>query len=535
MAIALADMNRDGKQDLIVIAENDRKCPVLSQCVGRRSEPVFAAATVLKTAAGDDFVAEDIRADVADWNGDGLPDIITGSRSGSVKIAYNRGTPTVPAFAAPTTALDAEGLTARRLVQPERPPRRRQPGRHARPCRVLQLGQHQLPDQHRHAAKPRLPDSGTFSLSGPESAVVDMHALCDGPIVDFADFNGDGTIDLVAGGEVGGKVRMAFGQSGESYVGEIREIIAAHPQDLGAYLSDPANMAAQERMQSLQGALYDYVVSFATPRQKKQIGRGLVDLIADVPAVLPATDVRSRTTTGHAVARRADLAHPLMVEYDDPAARRALADAAQLHGRIPKTRAKRSGCSMPTTHRIRAGPKPSTSGSARFRGKSTPARASRPTTGWAAALPCPRAHEEHLQRHPVDGGEYGFGKDARQVIGDRGSENWFMTVCAHEACHDLDAYVRQRPDLYRRWGQTLVLAGGPDMRADPATGWLSWELTKQHFREAGSVERPTGRLGRRVEEILEQASGIRVARVRVHARQHSVVLRRSTGKPGHPR
>ena len=53
---------------------------------------MFAAATVLKTTAGDDFVAEDIRADVADWNGDGLPDIITGSRSGSVKIAYNRGT-----------------------------------------------------------------------------------------------------------------------------------------------------------------------------------------------------------------------------------------------------------------------------------------------------------------------------------------------------------------------------------------------------------------------------------------------------------
>jgi hypothetical protein len=31
----------------------------------------------------------------------------------------------------------------------------------------------------------------------------------------------------------------------------------------------------------------------------------------------------------------------------------------------------------------------------------------------------------------------------------------------------------------------LVQAGGPDMRADPATGWLSWDLTKAHFREAG--------------------------------------------------
>ena len=60
-----------------------------------------------------------------------------------------------------------------------------------------------------------------------------------------------------------------------------------------------------------------------------------------------------------------------------------------------------------------------------------------------------------------------------------------MTVVHHEASHDLDAYVRRFPDLNRRWGQTLVLAGGPDMRANPATGWPSWDLTQRHFREAG--------------------------------------------------
>ena len=30
-----------------------------------------------------------------------------------------------------------------------------------------------------------------------------------------------------------------------------------------------------------------------------------------------------------------------------------------------------------------------------------------------------------------------------------------------------------------------MLAGGPDMRADPQTGWLSWDLTKRHFRDRG--------------------------------------------------
>jgi hypothetical protein len=60
-----------------------------------------------------------------------------------------------------------------------------------------------------------------------------------------------------------------------------------------------------------------------------------------------------------------------------------------------------------------------------------------------------------------------------------------MTVVHHEACHDVDAYVRMSPELSRRWGQVLVMAGGPDMRADPQSGWLSWDLTKRHFREHG--------------------------------------------------
>lgn len=65
---------------------------------------------------------------------------------------------------------------------------------------------------------------------------------------------------------------------------------------------------------------------------------------------------------------------------------------------------------------------------------------------------------------PVDRGEYGFGSDARTVLGDRGSENWFLTVVHHEAYHDVDAYVRTSPELSRRWSQVLVRAGGPDMR-----------------------------------------------------------------------
>jgi len=52
-------------------------------------QPVLAEPVVLPAKAGGDFIAADHRAEIADWNGDGLPDVITGSFSGAVKVAYH--------------------------------------------------------------------------------------------------------------------------------------------------------------------------------------------------------------------------------------------------------------------------------------------------------------------------------------------------------------------------------------------------------------------------------------------------------------
>jgi len=121
-------------------------------------------------------------------------------------------------------------------------------------------------------------------------------------------------------------------ESGRAYLKEIAALIAAHPQDLGAFLADPANTTARSRMQTLQAALYDYVTTFATPSQQQEIVRGLLDLIAaypqyfrlqqhDIPQQpgIPSLAVQVWLTT-------------LMADYDNPAARRALADAAQFTG-----------------------------------------------------------------------------------------------------------------------------------------------------------------------------------------------------------
>ena len=121
------------------------------------------------------------------------------------------------------------------------------------------------------ATKPSLGPTGQFTVSGANDSKLDLHQLTDGPIVDFADINGDGTWDLVMGSEIKGRVRIAWGRGGNSYLRDIARIMAEHPSDLGAFLADSANESAKARMLALQGALYDFVVSFATPEQRRQL------------------------------------------------------------------------------------------------------------------------------------------------------------------------------------------------------------------------------------------------------------------------
>ena len=484
LTLAWVDMDRDGKRDLVLIAE-DRKVRWARNLATAAGQPVLAEPMVIPAQAGGDFIADNIRADIADWNGDGLPDVLTGSGSGAVKISYNVGTAAAPKFAPPGATLDTEGRTIE--------------GSYNLNIRIADLNQDGVPDfvdsynwgtinfrvNTGSRVAPRLPATGTFSVAGPASAKLDLHALTDGPLVDFADFNGDGTIDLVCGGEVGGTVRLGFGESGRSYLREIAAILEAHPQDLGMFLANPVNAAAKLRMIALQGALYDYVTTLATPSQKEEIRRGLLAVIAAHPQYLKLQAYDLKQQPGISSLAVQMWLTTLLADYDNPAARRALADAAQFTGGYRKL--------VQDVGLIYADNAQNPRGAeAIYQWVRTIPREIYPGTGITAADwlgPHPFLVRGHLKNtfngSPVNRGEYGFGKDARAVIGDRGSENWFMTVVHHEACHDVDAYVRKSATLGRRWGQVLVRAGGPDMRADPQTGWLSWELTKNHFRECG--------------------------------------------------
>jgi hypothetical protein len=485
LAISWVDVDRDGQKDLVVAADADRKIRWCRNTAAAGAEPVLTAPVVFKARDGGDFVADNARIDVADWNGDGLPDAIIGTFSGDVKIAYNVGTADSPVLDPPTAALDSTGRTLN--------------GSYNLNARVTDVNQDSTPDLVVsynwgtidfliNTGAPRrahLADPGRYSVTGPGFAPLDLHAMTDGPQVDFGDLNGDGPTDMVMGGEVGGRVRLALGQSGESYLGAIEALVAAHPRDLGPYLADPAHAGAKGRMQSSLGALYDYVTRFATPSQKDHIARGLTQLIAKHPQYFKQQkfDLKKQPALpGLAAQVWLTL---LMARELDPATRKALADAAELTGGYRKL-AEEVGLLYVENHQNPRGAE------AIYQWVRTVPREIYPGTLITAAdwlgdrSFLLRGHAKNtFNGAPVDNGEYGFGADARRVIGDRGSENWFMTVVHHEACHDVDAYVRKSPDMTRRWGQTLVLAGGPEMRADPATGWLSWDLTQKHFREAG--------------------------------------------------
>ena len=480
ISISIVDMNKDALRDIVAVA-TDRKIRLYLNTHNREGIPSLAPATILAGISGEDFLVDDLRVDIADWNGDGWPDVVTGSRSGQVKIAYNTG----GSFELPTPKLDIQRLSIS--------------GSYNLNVRLVDINLDNVPDfvtsynwgsiyfriNQGTDTEPILSERGQFDVRRADSEIVDFHKLCDGPIVDFADFNGDGVMDLIAGGERGGKIYLAFGNSGQSYVEEIRKMVENHPKNLGVYLDDPKNSTAKKKMQSLHGALYDYAVSFASPSQKERIFAELAALVRDFPQYFKLQKFDLQKNPGMPSLAVQTWLTMLMTSYYDPSARKVLADAANLTGGYRRL--------VVDLGLIYSDNNQSPDGAnAIYEWLRTIPREVYPGTCITAAdwmggkTFLVRGHMKNtFNGHPVDGGEYGFRQDARKVIGDRGSENWFMTVVHHEACHDLDAYVRKYPDLTRRWGQVLVRAGGPDMRANPTTGWFDKDMTKRHFKEVG--------------------------------------------------
>lgn len=484
LPIALADMTGDGVPDLVV-SDPANKLRLYRNTAPAKTTPAYAAPVVLKKPDGSDFVLPDRRFDLGDVNGDGKPDLVTGTGSGTGYLFLNAGTAADPRYEA----------TGKELFS----------GSYNLYPRLCELNGNGTIDLVRGVNWGSIsywldiPLRGvegdrTLSVAAPDGKPADLHGLTDGAIVDFADFNGDGIPDLVAGGHRDGKIHLGYGvrKGIAESIAEIEAVYNAHPNDLGPALAANDN-ALLNKINAANGNIAT-LISNGTLGVRETVYAALAAHIRKYPAFLKYKELDTKLY--HHVPSIV-LQNWVFLTYalpDTPARRAETADLLGLAGPVREIYLE-SGLAIGDN------------------GKSVP----------AAYLTI----RDFMRRHPREafpdafisfdqlyGDSRGgfvwtpnsakntFGQNAlgnanewqpdetaaiEAVLGKgRASGDYFTFVMAHEVCHSLDHYVRTRAnaDLARRWGQMLCLAGGPDVVAG-ANGWIDWTATQKRFQEKG--------------------------------------------------
>jgi hypothetical protein len=480
--IALMDMTGDEVTDLVV-ADSVNKLRVYRNTAAVGAAPVFASAVFVKHANGADFTLADRRFDLGDWNGDGKPDLVTGTYSGNVQLFLNSGTAADPRFGSGTTLLsDSYNLYPR----------------------LCDLNGNGLVDflrginwggilYWRDAGSKGLANSTTLSIADPAGASPDLHALTDGAMVDFGDFNGDGKPDLVIGGHASDKIYLAYGtlRTMTQSLAEIEAIYDAYPTDLGVALSANTN-ALLNAVNQANWNLISHIQN-GTLGTRESVFAALTNHIAKYWFLKYQT---LDTTNFHHVPSIA-LQNWVMLEYalaDTPARRTNIAAVMGLTG-VMRTIFLETGLALGDN------------------GKSIPA-------AYGTIRDFQRRHPRELFPDAIltidqlysDGrggfiwtpnstkntfGDWAVGL-ANEWAGDltsaiekvlgagAASGDYFTFVMGHEVTHSLDGYVNSRAntDLRRRWGLMLCTAAGPDVI--PGTnGWWDWTATKTNFLARG--------------------------------------------------
>jgi hypothetical protein len=481
--IALMDLTGDGMKDLVV-ADSASRLRVYRNTAAPGATPVYAAYVTVKHTNGTVFVMPDQRFDLGDWNGDGKPDLVTGTFSGDVKLFLNTGTATDPRFST-GTVLFSDSYQ----IYP----------------RLLDLNGNGLVDllrginwgdirYWRDAGALGLGSSMTFTIADAFGVSPDLHSLTDGAVVDFGDFNSDGKLDLVIGGQAGSaNLFIAFGvqPSIADSIAEIEAIYDAYPTDVGVALS-ANNDALLNVVNNANWNLISHLQN-GTLGTREALYAALTNHINKYWFL----KYQSLDTTYFHHVPSIVLQNWVMLEYvlaDTPTQRTNIANVMGLTGTM-RTIFLETGLALGDN------------------GKSIPA-------AYGTIRDFQRRHPRELFPDAVLTTDqlYGDGRggfvwtpnSTKNTFGDwavylanewaadltaaiekvlgpgAASGDYFTFVMGHEVTHSLDGYVNNRAnkDLRRRWGLMLCTAAGPDV-IPGADGWWDWTATKADFQAKG--------------------------------------------------
>jgi len=102
------DWNNDGKKDLLTGEYNGTVRVYLN--TGTDANPAFNGYSFVQVGATNFDAGSYSAIDIADWNSDGLPDLIVGDSTGLVWLLVNTGTLGSPAFSAAVRIKGDSGL-----------------------------------------------------------------------------------------------------------------------------------------------------------------------------------------------------------------------------------------------------------------------------------------------------------------------------------------------------------------------------------------------------------------------------------------
>ena len=480
--IAWADMTGDGVPDLVV-ADSSSKLRVYRNTAATGQPPVLTAYVRVKNASGAEFVLPDRRFEIGDWDGDGRPDLVTGAYSGAMKLFLNGGATADPRFNTGTDLTsDSYNLYPR----------------------IYDLNGNGLPDfirginwgsivYWRDAGLLGLGSSMTFTISDAGGVSPDLHSLTDGAVVDFGDFNGDGTLDIVIGGHASDKIYLASGarKTITQSLAEIEAIYDANPTNVGLALSANTN-ALLNVVNNANWNLISHLQN-GTLGTRESLFAALTNHIGkywflkyrtlDITNFhhVPSIVLQNWVMLDHALA-------------DTPTRRTNIADVMGLTGTMRTIFLESSlavgdnAKSIPAAYGtirdfLRRHPRElfpdavltidQLYGDSRGGFVWTPDSTKNTFGDWAVGL----ANEWAGDLTAAIEKQLGAGS---------ASGDYFTFVMGHEICHSLDGYVNSRAntDLRRRWGLTLATAAGPDVIAG-ADGWWNLTATKTNFQTKG--------------------------------------------------